>query len=506
MKTSLIYLLAIGYSGSINAQLTGHPQWIEPVQASLSLVGQPSDRYIPIRDKTGVYLLTEDGVRKAMPYDSLSHIHDQFWKIWKNGLQGMMHLTQGELVPPVFHQVEPVEKSSTVWAFTVKKYGMHAIVSDRNVLLLPYQKYPYRKCSLVGDTILAFHSKNSTSKWNEVYVSKSGKPVNDSIARVQQLPELKIIAPHTYLLTTAIANGIKTDTFHVAEQFVNGIAMVKEDSLWGYIHPDGTWVLTPRFQEASSFDSHGHAVVKSNGKYGVVRKDGIYQIPPQFTLLEPSLLGYFKFKEEGQLGLLDTSGMVILEPGTYRNFQPAGTEGLAAQSGDSLLIFTREGAPLPMNKVLDCSITTYDANFLLKLRIGPWSKRNTSFAYGVYSSDGSWRIPPVMKGKVYERRYFFLVEAVVEPCCEIGILRFDQNTRGKFGVFNREGIPVIHELVDIKHGKDERFVIFGRNQKFGILSPTQVELHPEFDNIKEAGHGWIIVTDGSASGILKWID
>ncbi|MCP3138609.1 WG repeat-containing protein [Pyxidicoccus xibeiensis] len=42
--------------------------------------------------------------------------------------------------------------------------------------------------------------------------------------------------------------------------FWQGVAPVKEDALFGYIHPDGNWAIPPRFTSAQPF-AHGLAAV-----------------------------------------------------------------------------------------------------------------------------------------------------------------------------------------------------------------------------------------------------
>lgn len=42
--------------------------------------------------------------------------------------------------------------------------------------------------------------------------------------------------------------------------FSEGLVPVKQDGLFGYLRPDGSWAVTPRFASAQPF-SHGLAVV-----------------------------------------------------------------------------------------------------------------------------------------------------------------------------------------------------------------------------------------------------
>lgn len=46
----------------------------------------------------------------------------------------------------------------------------------------------------------------------------------------------------------------------VSGAFSEGLAAVKQDGRFGYLRPDGSWAVTPRFTTAQPF-SHGLAVV-----------------------------------------------------------------------------------------------------------------------------------------------------------------------------------------------------------------------------------------------------
>ena len=53
------------------------------------------------------------------------------------------------------------------------------------------------------------------------------------------------------------------------------MARVRVDGRWGFIRPDGSVAIEPRFDVAWDF-SHGLALVGIDGKYGYIDSSGSY--------------------------------------------------------------------------------------------------------------------------------------------------------------------------------------------------------------------------------------
>ena len=469
-------------------------------------IGTPSQDAVAFSENKKIVLLTVGGEKKMLPYDSLSNIGGNFWKIWKDSLQGIFHTVKGELLPPVYHNVSLVEKTEANWAFPVEKYGMEAIVNDQNHLLLPYQKSRYARMAFLGDTVLAYlkHDVYESVNADLLFISKNGNKVADAIALQLQIPYFKRIASNKYVLTN-YKNGIaRRDTFAAAEPFSGGVAVVKRDSLWGYLRRDGSWLIQPRFQAAQSFDALGHGVVKLKGKYGVVRNNGSFLIEPRFAFLKNFAPGLFEFKENGQLGVVDSLGKILLPAGEFAGFQAAGTNCFAAKSGDSLLVFQRNGSPIQAGKIVQISSSATDGAFWVKQQT-----KNTrrEVVTGVMGPNGEWLISNVLKGKFSEYWHFFVAEAIVEPCCKVGNLNIVSNQPGKFLIFDRGGNPLLTYAVDkIEQGKpDEPFLIYQSGKKFGLVGATEGQfLKPEFDVLKVVDHIWVFAKKDNEWGVLKW--
>ena len=69
--------------------------------------------------------------------------------------------------------------------------------------------------------------------------------------------------------------------FESASEFFRDNALVKLDGKFGYIRPDGSWLIEPRFDEA--YPLGDSAAVKFNGKFRCIKRDGTWLIEPQFA-------------------------------------------------------------------------------------------------------------------------------------------------------------------------------------------------------------------------------
>ncbi|HOY07865.1 MAG TPA: WG repeat-containing protein [Saprospiraceae bacterium] len=506
LKPGLTFLLFFLFYGSAFTQTGGSFRWVLPLQKNAVLIGQPAPAYLPMQEGKQIFLLAPDGSKKTLPYDSISREQGPFWSIWKTSLQGIYHVGKGEIIPPLYEYIRSVSPTETSWAFQVEKYGMQAIVDDRNRILLPYQKSAYARLSIVGDTILAYlkHDVYNFVNADLLYISRNGNQVADQVAKSITPADFQRISSNQYVFSVSEKGKTRPDTFAAAEKFVNNLALVKRDSLWGYLRRDGSWLLTPRFQAAAMFDTAGYAVVKTRGKYGVVKTDGAFLVEPRFAFLKASLPGFFEFKENGKIGLVNTAGKTVVPVGDFGGFLSAGTRCLAAKSGDTLLLFRHDGTLIPLSGVIECTKGRFDEYFGVRIknksgyRIGAW---------GILGADGQWRVPAVLSGSLVEYSRFFVAEAIVQPCCIVAGLNISENQPHKQLIFTRNGIPLLNTPVEVNFdGTASQFLIYRNTGKFGAVASQEIRLQPEFDEIKEAGLGWIKVRKGEEWGVIKWTE
>lgn len=77
-------------------------------------------------------------------------------------------------------------------------------------------------------------------------------------------------------LTSALGDADIINTkpkYEVKGVIMEGLAVVKEGLLYGYVNAKGEYVITPQFESAESF-SEGLAAVKINDKWGYIDKTG----------------------------------------------------------------------------------------------------------------------------------------------------------------------------------------------------------------------------------------
>ena len=139
--------------------------------------------------------------------------------------------------------------------------------------------------------------------------------------------------------------------FRDARVFSEGLAAVRDhdSGRWGYIAPNGDWVIEPQLAAAFDF-SEGLAAVwdHDSGTYGFIDKTGEWAIQPQFESLHHNVSEY-GFSEglvvakgaDGRLGYIDQTGAWAIQPqfadrGLQPQFSGRGlrvggfSEGLAA--------------------------------------------------------------------------------------------------------------------------------------------------------------------------------
>jgi hypothetical protein len=76
--------------------------------------------------------------------------------------------------------------------------------------------------------------------------------------------------------------------FEEARDFSEGMAAVKVDNKWGYIDTTGKFVIAAKYQEARSFGENqynGMARVKTNNKWGIINKSGQFVVAATYDVI-----------------------------------------------------------------------------------------------------------------------------------------------------------------------------------------------------------------------------
>lgn len=98
--------------------------------------------------------------------------------------------------------------------------------------------------------------------------------------------------------------------YDYAEEFQNGLAMVRVDGKNGYINCSGIQVIKAIFDDASSFQD-GTAKVTINQKAGIIDLYGNFIVEPQYEYIGQFIDGYARVKKENYYGLIDQNGNLL---------------------------------------------------------------------------------------------------------------------------------------------------------------------------------------------------
>jgi hypothetical protein len=97
--------------------------------------------------------------------------------------------------------------------------------------------------------------------------------------------------------------------------FSGGLAALKKDEKYGYIDKDGKPVIDYIFDRADNF-INGVAIVSVNKLYGMIDKKGDFLLEPQFETRVFSFedtSGLFGFVKDGKVGYFDANGKLMID-------------------------------------------------------------------------------------------------------------------------------------------------------------------------------------------------
>ncbi len=96
--------------------------------------------------------------------------------------------------------------------------------------------------------------------------------------------------------------------------FVNGIAPIKRNELWGFINETGKEVISPKFEEAKQFGTSVElAPVMKGGKWGFINKLGRIIIPIKYDYAYPFNQSYTTVRKGDKWGVIDSNDNIILD-------------------------------------------------------------------------------------------------------------------------------------------------------------------------------------------------
>jgi hypothetical protein len=117
--------------------------------------------------------------------------------------------------------------------------------------------------------------------------------------------------------------------------FSEGLAAVMVDEQWGYVDRNGRMVIEPKYEEAGQFTEGLAAVSSEDYVYGYIDKEGKYAIKPRFDHAEPfsESLARIRNHQDRLYGYIDLRGRQVIASMFEENYyHRAGkfSQGLAA--------------------------------------------------------------------------------------------------------------------------------------------------------------------------------
>lgn len=307
--------------------------------------------------------------------------------------------------------------------------------------------------------------------------------------------------------------------------------------LWGYIDIDGSYVIEPRYQEASSFDENGLAAVMdaNSGLYGYIDTSGNYVIEPQFLAAYNFSQGLAVVQNSDQLaGYIDTSGNYVIAPQfkTATSFYEdhafvrlSGTDDFsgawaiidtngnlltekifypdAANNGDSVYcpsgtyrvrILNREGY-FYINTQGEIIAPKNGDGFLGAYYFGDGYgsvRDGATNLCGYIDSNGDWAIPPK----------FYNADSFRDSYAAAG----DPDKGGLWGIIDKSGNWVVSPAylsVDISYGK----ALVGNSENYQLIdmAGNVLEEYDFGETVRATTHLWsdVIKVERSASGTFN---
>ena len=128
----------------------------------------------------------------------------------------------------------------------------------------------------------------------------------------------------------------------------DGLALVKEGLLYGYVNAKGEIVIAAQFEEATDF-AEGMAAVKVNNKWGYINTSGNFVISAQYQEARPfgenEYHNYARVQINNKWGVINKSGQIVVTAKyDFIGIYPVnGREMWNCSLGDTGYIYGRDG-------------------------------------------------------------------------------------------------------------------------------------------------------------------
>ncbi len=199
---------------------------------------------------------------------------------------------KGKLITPLKYDARPFTRLDMTEVRLKNKFGF--INDDGKEVIKPQFDTIYRGFDLAGQAIVG--------NGNQMFsIDKTGKKIKTLTSVPEELKE-KEKKPSPFL-----------SQYNSVGEFVNGLAPVEKNNLYGYINTKGTLVIPLKYDHAEEF-VNGLASVSLKEKYGCINTAGKEVVAVKYENMTYFSYGLLGVKLNGKWGFVNTQGVMVIKP------------------------------------------------------------------------------------------------------------------------------------------------------------------------------------------------
>ena len=159
--------------------------------------------------------------------------------------------------------------------------------------------------------VAAYQALESSYKSNSDQVAALTTKIDELLAAAAAKEDALTTEPTT---APAPAEEAKPK-YEIMGDVNDGLALVKEGLLYGYVNANGEMVIAAQYEGATDF-AEGMAAVKVNNKWGYINTSGKFVISAQYQEARPfgqnGYNGLARVKTNNKWGVINTSGQTVV--------------------------------------------------------------------------------------------------------------------------------------------------------------------------------------------------
>ncbi|MCS6974783.1 MAG: WG repeat-containing protein [Cyclobacteriaceae bacterium] len=292
------------------------------------------------KEKSQWFLYNSSGQRLSRAYDAIESLAENYFRIRKNGFEGLMNASAKELLPCVYDGILELRNGLVA----VKFRNQYGIVTVGDTWVVPPQPHPIR---LLDDETYLVQQGNLT--WLK---NLAGTALYFTNNPIKQQGEYLIEETSSGSRWTVSMEGRIVHRQLPAAQTTDwvgssseGFRPIRKNGRYGFINEDGLLMIPNRYEDVMPF-REGRAGIKIRNKWGFIDRTDRIVVQPVYDFAQPFSNGISKVQQKGKWGLIDKDGKVLV-PVQFDSLQilPSGRVlvksesyyGLMDMDGDALL-------------------------------------------------------------------------------------------------------------------------------------------------------------------------